>query len=194
MSGNLLSLVGLAKKAGRLEVGEEPVGAAARARHARLILVATDAADNTCRRAAHFAQAGNVPWVRVPFTKAQLGAALGRSTCAMAAFTDVGLASSMAAKLSALDSETYGELAQALSGKAQKALERQKEQRAHEKKLQKNKKPWAPPSAEQRPQRPRPDRSGGPARTYVKKGPAPKGGTLTVKGKLSFPSGPRKKP
>lgn len=190
MSGNLLSLVGLAKKAGRLEVGEEPVGAAARARHARLILVAADAADNTCRRAAHFAQAGNVPWVRVPFTKAQLGAALGRSTCAMAAFTDVGLASSMAAKLSALDSETYGELAQALSGKAQKALERQKEQRAHEKKLQKNKKPWAPPARAPEP----PAGKEKPARTYVKKGPAPKGGALTVKGKLSFPSGPRKKP
>ena len=31
MSNNLLNLVGLAKKAGKLEVGEEPVGGAARA-------------------------------------------------------------------------------------------------------------------------------------------------------------------
>ena len=32
----LLNLIGLAKKAGKLEVGEEPVGAAARSKHARL--------------------------------------------------------------------------------------------------------------------------------------------------------------
>ena len=35
----LLNLIGLAKKAGKLEVGEEPVGAAARSKHARLILM-----------------------------------------------------------------------------------------------------------------------------------------------------------
>lgn len=46
---SILHLVGIAKKAGRLEVGEEPVGAAARARQAKLILVASDAAENTVR-------------------------------------------------------------------------------------------------------------------------------------------------
>ena len=62
MSNAILSLIGLSKKAGRLEVGEEPVGAAARARHAKLLLVASDAAANTRRRCAHFAEAGAVPW------------------------------------------------------------------------------------------------------------------------------------
>ena len=52
---NVLHLLGIARKAGRVEVGEEPVGASARARQARLILVASDAADNSARRAAHFA-------------------------------------------------------------------------------------------------------------------------------------------
>ena len=36
---NVLHLLGIARKAGRVEVGEEPVGASARARQARLILV-----------------------------------------------------------------------------------------------------------------------------------------------------------
>ena len=54
----LLNLIGLAKKAGKLEVGEEPAGAAARSKHARLILIASDAADNTRRRALHFGEAG----------------------------------------------------------------------------------------------------------------------------------------
>ena len=48
---NVLRLTGLARKAGRLAVGEEPVGEAARSRTAKLILVAADAAENTLRRA-----------------------------------------------------------------------------------------------------------------------------------------------
>ena len=35
----ILHLLGLAKKAGRLEVGEEPVGALCRARQAKLVLL-----------------------------------------------------------------------------------------------------------------------------------------------------------
>ena len=73
----ILHLLGLAKKAGRLEVGEEPVGALCRARQAKLVLLAADAAPNTCRRAAHFGQAGNVLWLALPFSKAELGLALG---------------------------------------------------------------------------------------------------------------------
>ena len=41
--------------------GEEPVGACARARQAKLILVACDAAENSARRAPTFAQAGGAP-------------------------------------------------------------------------------------------------------------------------------------
>lgn len=47
---HILSMIGLAKKAGRVEIGEEPVGSAARSRHARVILVASDAAASSVRR------------------------------------------------------------------------------------------------------------------------------------------------
>ena len=140
-----LHLLGIARKAGRLEIGEEPVGAAARARQARLILVAADAAENTVRRAEHFAQGGNVPHVQVPYTKGELGYAVGRASCAMLALTDVGLASALAGKLAAADPQRYGQAAQTLEEKASRALQRQREQRAHEKNLQKKKKPWAAP-------------------------------------------------
>ena len=140
---NVLHLLGIARKAGRVEVGEEPVGASARARQARLILVASDAADNSARRAAHFAQAGKAPWFRVPYTKGELGGTVGRASCAMLALTDVGLAAALLARL-----ETYGAASAELSEKADKALQRQKEQRRHEKKLQKGgRKPWAAPPA-----------------------------------------------
>ncbi len=143
---NGLSLIGLAKKAGRLEIGEEPVGAACRARQAKLLVLAGDAAENTLRRAAHFAEAGNAPWVKAPFTKAELGMAVGRTSCAMAALTDAGLAASLLKKLAALDPEQYGETAAALDTKAAKVLKRQKEQRQHEKNVQRGKvKPWAAP-------------------------------------------------
>ena len=86
----ILHLLGLAKKAGRLEIGEEPVGAAARAHQARVLLLAADAAPNTVRRAAHFGEAGGALWLQMPFTKAELGEQLGRSSCAMLAVTTSG--------------------------------------------------------------------------------------------------------
>lgn len=147
MNHELLSLIGLAKKAGRLEIGEEPVGAAARASQAKLIIVAADAAENTRRRASHFADAGHVKWLGVPFTKAELGSALGRATCAMAAFTDAGFAASLVKKLSAQDPERYGDAAAQLDAKAQKVLQRQREQKVHEKNQREGKrKPWAAPA------------------------------------------------
>ena len=148
----ILHLLGLARKAGRLEIGEEPVGAVCRARHAKLVLIASNAASNTCRRAAHFGEAGNVLWLSLPQTKEELGLSLGRSSVAMLALTDIGLANSVVKKLAALDPEKYSAAAASLDVKATKALQRQKEQRQHEKNLREGKrKPWAPPPKETAP-------------------------------------------
>ena len=144
----ILHLLGLAKKAGRLEIGEEPVGSACRARQARLVLLAADAAPNTYRRAAHFGEAGNVLWLELPFTKEELGFQLGRSSCAMLALTDAGFAAAVSEKLRARDPEKYEAAASQLKQKADKVLRRQKEQRQHEKNLREGKgkkHPWAPP-------------------------------------------------
>lgn len=146
MTNSILHLLGLAKKAGRLEVGEEPVGAAARSRQARLILVASDAADNSCRRAAHFAEAGNILWLKAPFTKAELGDRIGRGFVAMIAVTDAGFAATITEKLVVLNPE-YAEAAEALRKKADRVYARQREQRQHEKNLARGKhKPWAVPA------------------------------------------------
>ena len=162
---NELHLLGMAKKAGRLEIGEEPVAAAARARKARLILAAGDAADNTLRRAAHFGEIGNTKVLRVPYSKGELGWAVGRTSCAMLAFTDAGFASALAEKLAARDPETYAADAEELKTKADKMLQRQKEKRQHEKNLERGKKhPWAAPPKEERKKPSRGGRSaGGPA-------------------------------
>ena len=142
----ILHLLGLAKKAGKLEIGEEPVGAVCRARHARLLLLASDAAPNTCRRAAHFGQAGNVLWLQLPYTKEELGFQLVRKSCAMVAVTDFGFAGAIGEKLAALDAR-YAPAAAQLSTKADRALQRQKEKRQHEKNVAMGKKkPWAAPA------------------------------------------------
>ena len=176
----ILHLLGLARKAGRLELGEEPVGAACRARQAKLLLLAADAAPNTRRRAAHFGEAGGVLWLELPFTKEELGFQLGRGSCAMLALTDAGFAASVADKLAARDPVRYGPAAQQLRVKADRALQRQREQRRHEKNLREGRKhPWAPPPPEgrpgpeggHRPPPPPPHRpAGGP------RGPKPQGG------------------
>jgi len=151
MNDPILHLLGLARKAARLEIGEEPVGAVCRARQAKLVLIAGDAAPNTFRRAAHCGEAGNVLWLALPHTKEELGFALGRGSVAMLALTDIGFASAIAKKLAAADPEKYGAAAASLDGKAAKALQRQKEQRQHEKNLKQGKrKPWAPPPPEKK--------------------------------------------
>lgn len=136
----LLNLIGLALKAGKLEIGEEPVGAAARARQARLILIASDAADNTRRRAKHFGDAGECICLEIPAAKEELGRALGRTSCAMAALTDIGFAEAVAKKLAESDEAHYGEAAKRLTIKAARAAERRKELKQHEKNLRAGKK------------------------------------------------------
>lgn len=149
----ILHLLGLAKKAGKLEIGEEPVGAVCRSRHARLLLLASDAAPNTCRRAAHFGEAGNVLWLQLPHTKDELGFQLGRKSCAMVAVTDFGIAAAIGEKL-AMQSERYAPAAEQLRIKADRALQRQKEKRQHEKNVAMGKKkPWAAPAKESAPQK-----------------------------------------
>jgi len=135
----VLNLIGLAQKAGRLAVGEEPTGAAARSRDARLILVAADAAENSVRRVRHFADAGQCLWCRIGADKDALGRAVGRSSCAMLAVMDIGFAEAIAKKLAEGD-EQYAVTAEKLSVKAQRAAERRREAEAHEKNIRTGKK------------------------------------------------------
>lgn len=140
MTEHILSMLGLALKAGRVEVGEEPVGAAARAKKARVIFVAQDAAPSSVRRAQSFARTGSTLCVTLPADKDALGRSLGRSGVAMCAVTDIGFAQSLVKKLAALDSETYQDAADTLAVKAKRARERKEEQLRHEKNLRQGKK------------------------------------------------------
>ena len=108
-----LSYMALARKAGRIELGEEPAGAAAQARKASLIVVAGDASDHTWRRAKSFVAGTDQPCIRLEFTKDQLGQAIGRTSLALAAFTDPALALAFVKALSPAHTEVQAVLEQA---------------------------------------------------------------------------------
>lgn len=132
---SILNLISLSKKAGELEAGEEPTMAAARSHQAKLIIVARDASENTYRRVRHLGEGGNVIWVSVPYTKAELGHAIGRGETAMAAVMDTGFAVSMIRGLAQDDPEKYEIPLRKLTEKHEKAQRRLQEKRQHEKNL-----------------------------------------------------------
>lgn len=184
----ILHLIGLARKAGKLEIGEEPVGASTRARKARLVLLAGDAAENSVRRARHFVAHGAAVLVETSYTKAELGDAVGRTSCAMLALTDAGLSAALVKGLAGADPERYGEAAALLEKRADKVRERQKEQLRHERKLQRSKKtPWAPSGGTKKPEPPQTPQAG----THPAPRPRPKG-RIHISGTLKKrPGGPK---
>ena len=124
-----LNYVGLARKAGLIELGEEPVGAIARARKARLVVVAQDASDHTWRRAKSFVAGSEQICLRIPYTKDQLGLAVGRSELALAAFTDPALALAFCKALE--NPERYKTEIESLEKLSTRIRQRKKEADAH---------------------------------------------------------------
>ena len=126
-----LNYLALARKAGRIELGEEPVGVAARAQKARLVVVAEDATDHTWRRAQSFVAGTEQICLRVPYNKDLLGQAVGRTSLALAAFTDPALALAFVKALG--QPEKYSAALESLDKRTRRIQQRQKEAKAHEK-------------------------------------------------------------
>lgn len=119
----VLGLIGLARKGGRVALGEEPTGTACRMCKAYAVFTASDAAENSIRRASSFAALCGVGHFKLKATKAELGAACGRTSVAMFAITDAGLALSIAQRLAdcAAEELEYLEEAVAFISKKNKA-------------------------------------------------------------------------
>jgi ribosomal protein L7Ae-like RNA K-turn-binding protein len=121
------TLLGLAKKAGLLEIGGESVGHAARHGKARVILSARDAADNSKRQAAAYADRYSLIHLVLPSTKEELGAVVGRGSPGMMAILDAGLAAKYVTALAKTDPAEYEAAAQQLEAKAERIRRRRKE-------------------------------------------------------------------
>ena len=125
-----LNYMALARKAGRIELGEEPVGGAARAQKARLVVVAKDASDHTWRRAKSFVAGTNQQCIRLPYTKEEMGMTLGRTSLAIAALTDPAMALAFVKALP--NPEAYTDALENLAERTQRIRQRRDEEKAHQ--------------------------------------------------------------
>ena len=130
MTGSLRFL-GLARKAGQLEIGEETVGKAVRAKKAKVILSAGDVSDNSRNRAGKYAEICQAPWVRLPFTKEEIGMAVGRGSSGIIAVTDIGFAVGLVQKLADEYPGQYEQELTQLKEKEERAFARKREMKSH---------------------------------------------------------------
>ena len=133
-----LNYLALAKRGRLVELGEEPVGAITRTGKGYLVVVASDASDHTWRRAKSFVAGTDQQCISVPFTKEELGFVVGRTSLAIAAFTDVSLALAFVKALP--EQEKVKKEAEILEAKSTKMRQRKKEADAHKKNVRFGKK------------------------------------------------------
>ncbi len=126
VSSGALKLLGLARKAGSLQCGENAVVAVETEGKARLIVLAEDASEHIERRVD--ANAGpKAIIIKLPFPKEELGAAIGSAQTAVAAVTDLGLANAFAKKLAEEHPGKYEQILQPLNKRTEKAARRKRE-------------------------------------------------------------------
>ena len=120
-----LQYLGIARKSGNIELGEDNAKALIKAGKARLVLLAADASEGVTKRVNGYVYGFRAPVVRLPFDATALGGALGRARCSAAAIPDLGLAKSLADALAAEHGEAYAEAAAAL-GETQARIQARK--------------------------------------------------------------------
>ena len=87
-----LQILGLAKKAGLLAIGDDATGMAARKGQTKLIISAEDASERAFKNARIYADSCGAICMVVPYTKFEIGMIIGRGSPAIVAFLDTGLA------------------------------------------------------------------------------------------------------
>ena len=95
---NILSLVGLAKKAGKIAAGEYQTEQAVRCHEAHLVIVSVEASENTKKKFRNMCTFYDVP-VYFYGGKVELGTAIGCEFRASLAVLDEGLSRSIEKKL-----------------------------------------------------------------------------------------------
>ena len=94
MNNKVLSTLGLARRAGRLNYGFDMVMAGLDKTH--LLILAEDVAPRTCRNAEQAAKEFGIPLKSLPVTKDQLGAGIGTKPVGIIGVADRGFATLLA--------------------------------------------------------------------------------------------------
>ncbi|MBR1780481.1 MAG: 50S ribosomal protein L7 [Oscillospiraceae bacterium] len=124
-----LSLLGMARKAGKVEIGEDALREAALSHRARLILLARDAGESTAERVRRL-EGEKLPVIETPADRAALGGAVGFASAAALAVTDLSFASAIAARL-AQEEPGLAEVSRELAQRQEKARRRKADTLRH---------------------------------------------------------------
>jgi ribosomal protein L7Ae-like RNA K-turn-binding protein len=125
------SYLGLARKAGLLSMGEDGCGDTVSAGRAKLLLLASDASPGTVKRAKAMLAGHRAPMETLPWERETLSALLGKAGCSILCFTDLPLAARFAAAM-ADASPQWGDTAELLARREEKAARRKAAPRKHE--------------------------------------------------------------
>lgn len=87
----ILSMIGMAYKAGKIISGEDPVRKVIRHKSAKLLIIAEDASDNTKKRFINSATYYHVPYY-IYLTKEELSNSLGQKLRSVVSVIDEGFA------------------------------------------------------------------------------------------------------
>lgn len=140
MDSALAGLLGLARRAGKAELGEEAALNAALAHKARVILTAADLSQGALERLRRAGETGNAVVLPTPLAKAELGPWVGWANCGAVAVTDIGLAAAAVEKLAQADPQpAYQQALEQLKPKAEKTARRRREKLRRKRDAAKNK-------------------------------------------------------
>ena len=125
MNSPYISLLGLARRAGKVETGDEASRSACSHGLARALLIAGDASDRTRETFEFIAESAGLPCITVAETREELGNALGKRPCAVVSICDTGFSAAIIKKL-ADENEFAKALLPTLEKKAARARSRKK--------------------------------------------------------------------
>lgn len=118
---NSLKFLGIARRAGALEIGEKSAETAILSGKASALLLACDISDNSVKKVIRLSEnKGNVPVIRLKYSKTELGCAVGRGTPGIIAVIDANFAAGIMSKFAAEAHEMCDNAADADSSEADK--------------------------------------------------------------------------
>lgn len=126
-----LNYLGIARKSGAIETGEDNSSGLVKAGKAKVLVVASDTSDGAKRRAEGYVFETNALLVEVPFTKDEIAGITGKSGCSMAAITDLGLAVAFVKALADEFGESYSGAYETLKAAQERAERRKAGKSAH---------------------------------------------------------------
>ncbi len=127
MEDKALGLLGLMRRAGAIELGEDNSAATVKDGKAKLLLFSSDVSEAARRKAEGFSHGRSVQLVPLHYTREELGAALGVKSCAMAALTDMGFSNALMKELNKQYPEEYSGVYEETAKRLEKTQRRRKE-------------------------------------------------------------------